>query len=122
MEFGTCTFEGAPEQGGMGWNAVDYTKQPPEIRGDLVRSERTQASYLNTVLEVFESMRLYAALAFTFVSPDAEHRREPRYDLDMASYALVKPIKQRPGDPTSDWHWEPKQAFHTLARAYRAAT
>lgn len=29
MEFGTCTFEGAPAQGGMGWNVVDYTKQPP---------------------------------------------------------------------------------------------
>jgi len=120
MEFGSCTFDGAPEQGGMGWNVVDYTKQPPEIKGNLVRSERTQASYLTTVLDAFESMGLYSALAFTFISPDAEHRAEPRYDLDMASYALVKPIKERPGDPTSDWHWEPKQAFHALARAYHA--
>jgi hypothetical protein len=121
MEFGTCTFQGAPEQGGMGWNVVDYTKEPPEIKGDLVRSERTQARYLASVLDVFESMNLYSALAFTFVSPEAEHHLEPRYDLDMASYAIVKPIRERPGDPASDWHWEPKEAFHTLARAYGKA-
>ncbi|BCJ47427.1 hypothetical protein GCM10010168_17850 [Actinoplanes ianthinogenes] len=118
MEFGTCTFRGAPERGGMGWNAVDYTKEPPEIRGDLVRSEQTQARYLASVLAAFESLNLYSALAFTFVTPEAEHRREPRYDLDMASYAIVKPVRERPGDPASDWHWVPKQAFHTLARAY----
>jgi hypothetical protein len=39
----------------------------------------------------------------------------------MASYAIVKPIRERPGDPASDWHWEPKEAFHTLARAYGKA-
>lgn len=118
MEFGSCTFEGAPEQGGMAWNVVDYTKQPPEISGDLVRSERTQARYLAAALDAFESMNLYSALAFTFVTPEAEHHPEPRYDIDMASYGIVKPIRQRPGDPASDWHWEPKEAFHTLARAY----
>ena len=121
LEFGTCTFAGAPQQGGMGWNVVDYAKDPPEIRGDLVRSERTQARYLTDVLAAFESMNLYAAMAFTFVSPDAVHRREPRYDLDLASYAIVKPIRERPDDPASDWHWEPKEAFLALARAYGRA-
>ncbi len=32
-EFGTCTFVGAPEQGGMGWNIVDYGKTPRRSRG-----------------------------------------------------------------------------------------
>ena len=121
MEFGTCTFEGAPELGGMGWNVVDYDKDPPEIKGDLRRSERTQAGYLASVLAACESLNLYSALAYTFVTPEAEHHPDPRYDLDMAGYALVKPIRDRPGDPASDWHWEPKEAFHTLARAYRRA-
>lgn len=121
MEFGSCTFEGAPEQGGMGWNVVDYTKEPPEITGDLVRSERTQAHYLASALAAFESLNLYSALAFTFITPEAEHHPEPRYDLDMASYGIVKPIRERPGDPTSDWRWVPKEAFHTLARAYGTA-
>ncbi|MBQ0849152.1 abortive phage infection protein [Streptomyces sp. BH-SS-21] len=118
-EFGTCTFVGAPEQGGMGWDAVDYGKEPPEIKGDLVRSERVQAAYLTDLLDVFESMGLYAAMAFEFVTADAPHRPDnPRYDLDMASYAVVKPLKNRPDDPDSPWHWEPKQAFHALARQY----
>ncbi|MFF3482101.1 abortive phage infection protein [Streptomyces sp. NPDC002701] len=118
-EFGTCTFAGAPEQGGMGWDVVDYGKTPPEIKGGVVRSERVQAAYLTDVLDVFESMNLYAAMAFEFVTPDSPHRPDdPRYDLDMASYAVVKPLKDRPDDPGSDWHWEPKQAFHALARQY----
>ncbi|WIN00512.1 hypothetical protein ACTOB_004224 [Actinoplanes oblitus] len=120
LEFGTCTFAGAPERGGLGWQAVDYTKEPPEVQAGLVRSERTQARYLANVLAAFESLNLYAALAYTFVTPEAEHRRERRYDLDMASYAIVKPIRDRPGDPGSDWHWAPKEAFRTLARAYGA--
>lgn len=121
-EFGTCTFKGAPEQGGMGWAAVDYTKDPPEVKPGLVRSERTQAAYLMDVLGAFEEMGLYAAMAFTFVTPDAPHRPDdPRYDYDTASYALVKPLKDRPDDPASGWHWEPKESFHALSRAYARA-
>jgi hypothetical protein len=119
MEFGCCTFEGAPQQGGMGWDVVDYTKEPPEIKDGLVRSERTQAAYLTDLLSVFESMGLYSAMAYTFVTPDAPHRpRDPRHDLDMASYGIVKPVEDRPGDPASGWHWEPKESFHALARQY----
>ncbi|HEV7627585.1 MAG TPA: abortive phage infection protein [Streptomyces sp.] len=120
-EFGTCTYKGAPERGGMGWDVVDYDKPEPEIVGGLVRSERTQAGYLCDLLDVFESMNLYAALTYNFVSSDAPHRSEPRHDLDMASYSLVKAIWKTHEDPTSDWHWEPKEAFHALARHYARA-
>ncbi|MFE3139120.1 hypothetical protein [Streptomyces scopuliridis] len=117
-EFGSCTYLGARELGGRGWNVVDHTEQPEEITGDLVRSERTQAAYITDVLDVFESMGLYAALVYDFVTPDAPHRPEPRYDLDMASYSIVRTLRERPDDPASAWHWEPKQAFHALARHY----
>ena len=121
-EFGTCTYVGAPEAGGMGWNVVDYDKDPQEIKGHLVRSEHTQAAYLADLLDVFESMGLYAAMAFEFVTPDAPHRTDnPRYDLDMASYSITKTIKDRPDDPRSGWHWEPKEAFRLLARQYGRA-
>ncbi|MEU3334563.1 abortive phage infection protein [Streptomyces sp. NPDC006668] len=116
-EFGTCTYVGAPEAGGMGWDVVDYDKG--EIKGHLVRSEHTQAAYLVGVLSVFEAMGLYAAMAFEFVTPDAPHRADdPRKDLDLASYSITKVIKNRPDDPRSGWHWEPKEAFHALARRY----
>ncbi len=118
-EFGTCAYAGAPETGGMGWDIVDHDKEPPEIKGNPVRSERVQAEYVGGLLDVFESMGLYAAMAFEFISADAPHRPDtPRLDLDMASYALTKVIKDRPDDPASDWHWEPKEAFRAVARRY----
>ncbi|MFE2433913.1 abortive phage infection protein [Streptomyces sp. NPDC059409] len=118
-EFGTCTYAGAPQAGGMGWSVVDYDKDPPEIKGNLVRSEHTQAAYLTDLLSVFESMGLYAAMAFEFLTADAPHRPgDPLHDLDMASYAITKPVRDRPDDPASPWHWEPKEAFHALARRY----
>ncbi|MGW3667125.1 abortive phage infection protein [Streptomyces sp. NPDC005141] len=119
MEFGCCTFEGAPEQGGMGWDVVDYAKEPPEIKAGLVRSERTQAAYLTDALAAFEAAGLYSAMAYTFVTRDAPHRpHDPRHDLDMASYSIVRTIEDRPGDPASGVRWEPKDAFHALARQY----
>lgn len=83
-----------------------------------MRSEHTQAAYLTDVLGVFESMNLYAAMAYTFLTPDAPHRREQQLDLDMAGYSLVKVIRDRPADPDSPWHWEPKESFAALADAY----
>ncbi|MFD3502069.1 abortive phage infection protein [Streptomyces sp. NPDC058676] len=121
-EFGTCTYVGAPEAGGMGWGIVDLEKDPPEIKGDPVRSERVQAAHLTDLLDVFESMGLYAAMAFEFVTPDSPHRPDdPLHDLDLASYSITKTLKDRPDDPDSGWHWEPKEAFHALARRYAGA-
>ncbi|OLZ74621.1 abortive phage infection protein [Streptomyces sp. IMTB 2501] len=121
-EFGTCAYVGAPQTAGMGWDIVDHDRTPPEIKGHPVRSERTQATYLMQLLDAFSSMDLYAAMAFEFVTPDAPHRPgDPRHDLDLASYALTRTIKDRPDDPASGWHWEPKEAFHALAHRYRSA-
>ncbi|MFF8926672.1 abortive phage infection protein [Streptomyces longwoodensis] len=116
-EFGTCAYVGAPEAGGMGWDVVD--PGTGEVRAGLVRSERTQAAYVADLVDVFSSMDLYAAMAFEFVTPDSPHRPDdPRHDLDLGSYALTRTVQDRPGDPASDWHWEPKEAFHALARRY----
>ncbi|MEU4040330.1 abortive phage infection protein [Streptomyces collinus] len=118
-EFGTCAYVGAPQTAGMGWDVVDHDKKPEEIKGHLVRSERTQAAYLLQLLDAFSSLGLYAAMAFEFVTPDAPHRPgDPLHDLDLASYAITKPLQDRPFDPASGWHWEPKEAFHALARRY----
>lgn len=119
-EFGTCAYVGAPDSDGMAWDIIDDRKTPPEIVGNLVRSEQTQATYLLDLLGAFESMDLYAAMAFEFVTPDQPYLSDPRHDLDLASHSLVKTIKDHPADPASPWHWEPKQAFHALATAYGA--
>ncbi|RSN71310.1 abortive phage infection protein [Actinomadura sp. WAC 06369] len=119
-ECGTCTFEGAPEHGGMGWDIVDYDKPRPEITADVRRSERAQAAYLGDVFDAFESMGLYSATIYNFVAPDSPHRPQRRFDLDLASYSLVKPIWESPERP-GNWHWEPKEAFHAMARRFARA-
>ncbi len=120
-ECGTCTYQGAPQDGGMGWYSVDYTKEPAEIKGDLVRDERTQAEYLAEVLDVYASMNLYGALVYSFVSPDSPHSPNARYDLDMASYSVTKPIRKDFLDPAAGWRWEPKEAFHAVAQHFARA-
>ncbi|ADB49531.1 hypothetical protein [Conexibacter woesei] len=117
-EFGTCTYAGAPRRGGMGWNVVDYSTNPERIAARLVRSERSQAEYIARMLDLFESIGLHAATVYNFVTPDAPHRRDPRYDLDLASYAIVKPIWRTRERPTAGWHWERKEAFRAVARHY----
>ncbi|MDX3752408.1 hypothetical protein [Streptomyces sp. AK08-02] len=32
--------------------------------------------------------------------------------------AIEKAVRNRPGEPSSPWHWQPKEAFHALARRY----
>ncbi|QES35205.1 abortive phage infection protein [Streptomyces venezuelae] len=122
-ECGSCTYEGAPQDGGMGWyESIDYSVEPPVITGGLKRSERTQAAYLSDVFDVFESMDLHAALVYQFVSPELPHRPDsPRHDLDVASYGLVKALRKRPDDPESPWHWEPKESFRALAHRFEHA-
>ncbi|MFD9858003.1 abortive phage infection protein [Streptomyces alboflavus] len=120
-ECGTCTFEGAPEAGGMGWDIVDYSKPKPEVRKGVRRSEHTQAQYLGQVLNVFEQLDLHAAMVYQFVTSDAPHRRARRHDLDIASYSLTKAIWKTEDHPTARWHWEPKESFHAVARHFAHA-
>jgi hypothetical protein len=119
-EFGCCTYEGAPRRGGLAWDVYDESGR--HLKPGLVRSEHTQARYLVELVRIFASLGLDTATVYQFVTPDAPHRRRPRDDLDMASYGIVKPIWATRGRPTSRWHWEPKQAFHALAREFRAAS
>jgi hypothetical protein len=121
-EFGTCPYRGAPRRGGMAWDIIDQEKRPPQIIGNLVRSEATQARYLTRLLDVFESMGLYAAMAYTFVVADAPFDPNPRYDMDLASYGVVKAIWKTRTKPTAGWYWEPKQAFQALAERYAMAS
>jgi hypothetical protein len=115
-EFGACTYKGAAARGGLAWDVLDASGE--RLRGQLVRSERAQARYIVGLLRTFEAAGLDSATVYQFVTPDAPHRREPRSDLDMASYAIVKPIWATRDRPTPRWHWEPKEAFRALAREF----
>jgi hypothetical protein len=117
LEFGCCTYEGAQDAGGMGWAILD--QDAGRLDGAYVRSEETQADYINQLLDIFQAEKVTGAFLYQFVEPTlVHHPTDPRRDLDMASYSVVKVLAHDEG--TGAYQWQPKLAFQELARRYRA--
>jgi hypothetical protein len=121
-EFGCTTHRGAADHGARGGEIVEYDGTTPvRLKGEYVRDEEEQATYLRELLDVFLAEGVDAAFACTFVCYGLPHRSEPRDDLDMASWGVVKVLEDRLGDTYPDMPWEPKAAFGALADRYRGA-
>jgi hypothetical protein len=93
---------------------------------------------------IYDKVGVDATFVYVFSTPVNAYCDDPRYDFDMANYALVKSYGNRLGDaaitypplaaalPHLPWDttrsgttypdmpWEPKQAFHAVARFYAA--
>jgi hypothetical protein len=119
-EFGCCTYRGAAEAGGMGWAIVDLAAKPRRLTGDHVRDESVQADYFTELMDTFETEDIHGAFWFTFAGYEATHDPDPRFDLDMASYGIVKVLKGQRGAAYPDMTWEPKELFHVMAERYDA--
>jgi hypothetical protein len=115
LEFGCCTYPGAPQSGGSGYDIVDYTKEPPEIKPGFTRDERVQAEHVIRLLKIFAAEGFPAAHVYTFINTGAPHVPQRRFDLDIASFSLVKTI----GDPARSYRTRPKESFTALARFNR---
>jgi hypothetical protein len=123
-EFGAATYRGAGDRGAHGLEVVEHDKDtgaPVRLHGEYVRDEDGQATYLRELLEVFEAEGVDSAFVFTFALHSYPHRpdADPRDDLDLASYGIVKVLEHGHGDAYPDMTWEPKAAFTTLAEHYR---
>lgn len=121
-EFGCTTHRGAADLGARGmfvveWDGVTATG----LKGEHVRDEAEQASYLRELLDIFAAEGVDTAFWCTFASYNLPHRSDPRDDLDMASYGLVKVLQDGFGDTYPDLPWEPKAAFTALAQYYSDA-
>jgi hypothetical protein len=114
-EFGCCTYQGAEDAGGMGWAIVDFDKTPLQLNGDYVRDEGVQARELTDVLGILDGVGVNGVFVFTFVSSTLTYSADPRYDLDMPSYSLVKSFADKHGVTYPDMSWEPKKAFKAVA-------
>jgi hypothetical protein len=120
-EFGCCCYEGAADRGGGGYDIVDWSKPVPELNGDYVRDESVQADYIAELLDLYEREGVHGAFVYEFIQPESPHDPDPRYDLDMASYAVVKvypPDSDKPYETTG--YWEPKEAFGAIAGRFGA--
>ncbi|WP_236860091.1 abortive infection protein [Candidatus Formimonas warabiya] len=118
LEFGCCTYRGAEDKGGYGWAIVDRSQKPYQLKGEFVRDESVQANYVIELLDIFKGENVQGAFVFTFVSPTYPYHENSLYDLDMASYSLVKTYVNRNGTTYKDMPWEPKQCFMALAEYY----
>jgi hypothetical protein len=118
-EFGCTTFRGASDKSGSGGMIVEYeNNRPVRLNGDYIRDEAEQATHLRELLDIFNAEGVDTAFVCTFVCYHLPHRRDPRLDLDMASYGVVKVLEDRPGHSYPDMAWEPKAAFTALADYY----
>jgi hypothetical protein len=139
-EFGCCTYRGAADAGGRGFAILDISapgreSTPPRLNGRYVRDEPEQARELTEMLTVFDAAGVDATFVMTFVAPLNPTSDDPLYDLDMASYSLVKSFGTRLGPlgaahPQAPWDrdrlsttypglpWEPKESFGAVADFY----
>jgi hypothetical protein len=119
-EFGCATYKGAADKGARGGMIVEWddTITPLRLDGDYTRDETEQVTYLRELLGVFEDVGVDTAFVYTFANYHLPHRADPRDDLDMASYGVVKVLQDRPGETYPDMAWEPKPAFSALADHY----
>lgn len=117
-EFGCCTYRGAADRGGLGFMILDDEQLPPRLDGQYDRSEDEQVRYLDELLPIFEAEHVDSAFWFTFAGYELPHAADPLFDLDMASYGLVK-LRPPDEEPAADgFGWERKRAFAALADAY----
>jgi len=119
-EFGCCTYRGAADAGGTGWAIVNPDVTPPRWNGVYVRDEGEQAHEISEVLTILGDAGIDGAFVMTFISPLLLTSGDPRYDLDMASYSLVKSYRDRCGDRYRGLPWDPKESFAAVASYYAA--
>lgn len=118
-EFGCCSFRGAETMGGTGFTVIDWTVDPPVVQEGLVRDEEVQARYIDELLGIFEAEKVDGAFVYDLIEPGSPHRPDPRHDLDMAGFGVVTcypPDHELAYERTG--HFDPKPAFHTIARHF----
>ncbi|MDE3724161.1 CPBP family glutamic-type intramembrane protease [Nocardiopsis sp. N85] len=118
-EFGCCAYEGAREAGGSGADILDWRDlDDRKVRPGYVRDERVQADVIEELLDVYETEDVHGAFVCMFIEGDCRYSPDPDRDLDKASFGIVRPPSLESGLSPDDGHWEPKEAFHALARRY----
>jgi hypothetical protein len=111
-EFGCCTYQGAEMLGGNGFIITfgmmaeyipslslpkpisEMLKIIPKVDGHYVRDEKLQASEITVQLRELDNAGIEGAFVFTFASPTSPYNEDPRFDMDMASYSIVKSYSQ----------------------------
>ena len=117
-EFGCCAYHGAADTGGRGFEIIDYSQAPGQLNGEYVRDESEQARELSEMLAIFDDAGVDGTFVMTFVAPLHPYSDDPKFDLDMASYSLVRSYRDRLGTTYPGMPWDPKESFRAVADYY----
>lgn len=120
-EYGSPAYAGAAQRGLLAFDVADRTRQPAVIFDGYVRDEEAQADFHRRMLRMFEELGIHSVAVAEFIHPTHPHSPDPRYDLDIASWALTRTIRDTFTDWASPYRWEPKKAFHAIAEYYADA-
>jgi hypothetical protein len=120
-EFGSATYTGAADKGAQSGEIILWnhdTVVPRGLNGNYRRDEEEQARYIRELLAIFVAEGVDSAFVNTFALHQLPHRPNPREDLDVGSYGIVKVLDDQLGQTYPDMPWEPKAAFAVLAACY----
>lgn len=115
-EFGCATFRGAERKGAGGFLIVDW-RELPAVKPGYERDETSQADEIGDLVGLYREADIEGAFVYAFSEPRMVHTADPRTDLDMASFGVVKVVEAATAEAPE--RWEPKLAFDRLAEAYR---
>jgi hypothetical protein len=120
-EYGSPAYVGAADRGLLAFDVIDRAATPPTVFDGYLRNERAQADYHLRMLRMFEELGVHSVAIAEFIHPTHPHSTDPRYDLDIASWAITKTIRDDYADHASNYRWEPKEAFYAIGEYYAAA-
>jgi hypothetical protein len=109
-EFGCGSFKGASDMDAPSSTIVNWTKGI--IEEDYERDEGEQAKHIGYLLKMFEKEGVYGTFPYTFVELSYPHKENPHEDLDMASYNIIKVLK--------NGIYKQKESFKTISKFYRS--
>lgn len=121
-EFGCATYKGAADRGARAGEVIEWSDggAPVRLDGAYVRDEADQAACVRELLGIFDAAGVDSTFVFTFAAYNLPHRDgDPRDDLDLASYGIVKVVESDGGETYPGLGWEPKAAFTAVAGTYR---
>ena len=74
---------------------AEMIKVAARVDDHYVRDEGAQAQEVSEQLTILDRSGVEGAFVFTFVSPNSPYNPDPRFDIDMASYSLVKSYPEK---------------------------
>jgi hypothetical protein len=92
----------------------------PQVRTVHPRDEQLQARLLIDQLQLLDQAGVDGAFVMSFSFPLAPYSADPRHDIDATALSIVRTLPRgQHGTTHPELGWEPKEAFHALARYYR---